>query len=227
MNKSTLICAALASATFASGSLAGDTIPQTFDLFDHPSGAVNPQAYGLRLDGVNSGNPMTFSFGDSQANSTMTMQVVELMGGGIEVRMFGTVTGNSASGGTDLGSFALDVTYTVTGNETDGWEDGGTGNGVTVGTITGDFDNDGGTADTTVTLSGKLSAGDTFRFLSDGHRIGGDSDTWVGRGWVIPDGVMGSTNDFLFQGALVPLPAAAWGGLAMLGGLVVARRIRK
>lgn len=207
MNKSTLICAALASATFASGSLAGDTIPQTFDLFDHPSGAVNPQAYGLRLDGVNSGNPMTFSFGDSQANSTMTMQVVELMGGGIEVRMFGTVTGNSASGGTDLGSFALDVTYTVTGNETDGWEDGGTGNGVT--------------------LSGKLSAGDTFRFLSDGHRIGGDSDTWVGRGWVIPDGVMGSTNDFLFQGALVPLPAAAWGGLAMLGGLVVARRIRK
>ena len=221
MNKTTIATAALFAGVMSSAALGGDVVLQTFDLFDHPSGAVDPQAYGLRLDGLGIANRLTFSFGDSQANSTMTLQVVDT-GSQTEIRMFGTVSGNSANGGVDYGTFALNVTYIVdaVGN---GWEDNNSADGNMVGTLEGDF----GSGMEIVDLFGKTDGNDAFRFLADGHRIGGDSDTWVGRGWVLPNGQMGATNDFLFQAAIVPLPAAAWGGLAMLGGLAAARRFRK
>jgi len=205
----------------STSALGGDVILSTFDLFDHPGGAIDPQAYGLRLDGLGVEDPMTFSFGDSQANSTMTLQVVDT-GSQIELRMFGTVAGNSANGGTDFGSFALNVTYVVDA-VANGWEDNDSADGVMVGTLEGDF----GSGNEIVDLFGKSDGNDAFRFLSDGHRLAGDNDSWVGRGWLLPNNMMGDTNDFLFQGALVPLPAAAWGGLAMLGGIAAARRFRK
>lgn len=222
MKKSTTSAAMIAGLVCIVGTVHAETVLQQFALFDHPSGAIAPQAYGLRLDGLSSSGPLTFSFGDSLLNSTMMMLVVDT-GSQTEIRMSGTVTGNSATGGTPLGNFNLSVTYVVSGNTTDGWEDNNANLGDVVGTITGNF----GSGDQTVNLNAKDSNGDTFRFLTDGHRISGDSDTWVGRGWVLPNNTMGATNDFLFQAAVVPLPAAAWGGLAMLGGLCVARRIRK
>ncbi len=217
-------CALVGLGALSSAALGGDTILQTFDLFNHPDGQIAPQAYGLRLDGVgDNGGPLTFSFGDSQANSTMTMLVVNT-GSSIEIRMSGTVTGNSATGGNFSNTFTLDVTYTVFGDVANGWEDNDSADGNVIGSIEGDF----GSGNQVIDLSGKTDGNDAFRFLSDGYRIAGDSDTWVGRGWVMPNaGTAGRTNDFLFQAALVPLPAAAWGGLAMLGGLCVARRIRK
>lgn len=216
----------VASASIAVGmlstmALGGDVILSTFDLFNHPDGQVSPQAYGLRLDGLGIEDPMTFSFGDSQANSTMTLQVVDT-GSQTEIRMFGTVTGNSADGGTDFGSFSLSVTYVVDAVAS-GWEDNNSASGVMIGTLEGDF----GGGNQVVNLFGNSDGSDAFRFLADGFRISGDNSTWVGRGWVLPNNMLGDTNDFLFQAALVPLPAAAWGGLAMLGGLVAARRFRK
>tara|TARA_A100000171_G_scaffold51213_2_gene64865 strand:- start:9794 stop:10459 length:666 start_codon:yes stop_codon:yes gene_type:complete len=221
MQKSTLTSVAIGLGILSTSALGGDVILSTFDLFDHPGGAIDPQAYGLRLDGLGVEDPMTFSFGDSQANSTMTLQVVDT-GSQIELRMSGTVSGNSANGGTDFGSFALNVTYVVDA-VAGGWEDNDSADGVMVGTLEGDF----GSGNEVVDLFGKSDGNDAFRFLSDGHRLAGDNDSWVGRGWLLPNNMMGDTNDFLFQGALVPLPAAAWGGLAMLGGIAAARRFRK
>lgn len=221
MNTQRIACAIVGLGAISATALGGDVILNTFDLFDHPSGAIDPQAYGLRLDGLGVEDPMTFSFGDSQANSTMTLQVVDT-GSQTEIRMFGTVTGNSANGGTDFGSFSLNVTYIVDA-VANGWEDNNSASGVMVGTLEGDF----GSGNEVVDLFGKSDGSDAFRFLADGHRIGGDNSSWVGRGWLLPNNMMGDTNDFLFQGALVPLPAAAWGGLAMLGGIAAARRFRK
>ncbi len=221
MNTQRIACAIVGLGAISATALGGDVILNTFDLFDHPSGAIDPQAYGLRLDGLGIEDPMTFSFGDSQANSTMTLQVVDT-GSQTEIRMFGTVTGNSANGGTDFGSFSLNVTYVVDA-VANGWEDNNSASGVMIGTLEGDF----GSGNEVVDLFGKSDGSDAFRFLADGHRISGDNSTWVGRGWLLPNNMMGDTNDFLFQAALVPLPAAAWGGLAMLGGIAAARRFRK
>lgn len=221
MLKSTLACAAVGISVLSSVAMGGDVILSTFDLFDHPSGAIDPQAYGLRLDGIGVEDPFTFSFGDSQANSTMTLQVVDT-GSQLEIRMFGTVTGNSANGGTDFGTFALNVTYVVDA-VANGWEDNDMNIGNMIGTLEGDF----GSGNQVVDLFPKSAGSDSFYFLADGHRIAGDNSTWVGRGWLLPNNQMGNTNDFLFQAALVPLPAAAWGGLAMLGGIVATRRLRK
>ncbi|MHA7813315.1 MAG: VPLPA-CTERM sorting domain-containing protein [Phycisphaerales bacterium] len=222
MKLNTLSAAAVGLGILSTSALGGDVILQTFDLFDHPQGQVAPQAYGLRLDSVGPDDPMTFSFGNSQANSTMTLQVVDT-GSNIEIRMFGTVTGNSATGGTISNTFTVDVSYVVDA-VTGGWEDNNSANGSVIGSIVGDF----GSGVESIDLSGKTDGSDTFRFLSDGWRISGDSSTWVGRGWVMPEGSSGgNTNDWLFQAALVPLPPAAWGGLAMLGGIAAARRFRK
>jgi len=207
--------------TVAGAAHAGDTVLQQFALFDHPDGQIAPQAYGLRLDGLGVADPLTFSFGSSQANSTMSMLVVDT-GSTIEIRMSGTVTGNSANGGTNYGTFDLDVTYVVS-TVGSGWEDNNANSGLQVGTLEGDF----GSGNQIVNLFGNSDGNDTFRFLADGYRISGDNSTWVGRGWVLPNNMTGNTNDFLFQAAVVPLPAAAWAGLAMLGGLAAARRIRK
>lgn len=216
-----LTCAVVGISALGTAALGGDVVLNTFDLFDHPSGAIDPQAYGIRLDGIGVEDPMTFSFGNSQANSTMTMEVVDT-GSQIEIRMTGTVAGNSANGGTDFGTFALNVTYVVDA-VSNGWEDNNSAVGSMIGSIEGDF----GSGNEIIDLWGKSDGNDAFRFLADGHRIAGDSDTWVGRGWLLPNNQMGNTNDFLFQGALVPLPSAAWGGLAMLGGIAAARRFRK
>lgn len=221
MSKNALLCAVIGTSAISTIALGGDVVLNTFDLFDHPSGAIDPQAYGLRLDGLGIEDPMTFSFGDSQANSTMTLEVVDT-GSSIEIRMSGTVTGNTATGGTDFGTFALNVTYVVDA-VANGWEDNDANAGTIIGTLEGDF----GSGNQIVDLFPKSNGSDAFYFLADGHRISGDNSTWVGRGWLLPNNQMGNTNDFLFQAALVPLPAAAWGGLAMLGGIAAARRLRK
>lgn len=229
MNSVTRMICALGGVALIAGSATADTVLlQTFDLFNHPDGAVDPQAYGLRLDGFGGESPVTFSFEDSLGNSTVQLQVFDV-DGQTEIHITGHMNGNSATSGTDFGTFALDITYLVD-VVSNGWDDNETTDGGLIGDLTGD----GVTVDSPL-LDGEsqdlfsLTDGSgSFRFLSDGYRISGDNSTFVGRGWVSPDGSRGATNDFLFTGVeVVPLPGAAFAGLAMLGGLGVARRVRK
>lgn len=213
----------------AGAAQAGGTIMQTYNLFDHPNGAIDPQAYGLRLDGFAGESPVTFSFEDDSGESSVRLQVIDDEGNR-EIRIFGTMRGNSAKNGTDFGTFALDVTYSVA-NASQGWtaDDPGMMIGSLVAMNTTAAANTlgvvNGSSEDLYTLS---DGSGTFRFLTDGHRLPGDADSWVGRGWVSNNAdIRGSTNDFLFTANVVPLPPAAWAGLAMLGGLGVARRLRK
>ena len=224
-SKALLICGV---GILAGAAQADTVLLQTFDLFNHPSGAVAPQAYGLRLDGFGGESPVTFTFEDDMGNSNVQLKVFDV-DGTLQIRINGEITGNSATSGTDFGTFALNIRYDVV-NVGNGWDDQITTDGAFIGDLTG----------TNVTGDSPLMNGEsqslfsltdgsgTFRFLQDGYRIANDSDTWVGRGWVSPDGNHGATNDFIFTGVeVVPLPPAAMGGLAMLGGLFAARRLRK
>ena len=229
MKTHTMRMAVIAGAMAIAGTAQAEMVLQTYDLYNHPSGAVDPQAYGLRLDGVaDSGENMTFSF-ENAGQSSVRLQVLANDNDPVDffIRITGTVYGNSASSD-PLRAFNLDVFYNVSATA-NGWTatTGADPNAI-IGSITGDFDDNGVADDAPVDLfATHNNSGLQFAFLSDGYRITGDSSTWVGRGWVLPNGQAGSTNDFLFVANLVPLPPAAIGGLAMLGGLVVARRLRK
>lgn len=213
----------------AGAAQAGGTILQTFELFDHPNGAIDPQAYGLRLDGFAGESPVTFSFENDSGDSTVRLQVIDSEGNR-EIRIFGTMRGNSAKNGTDFGTFALDVTYSVA-TASQGWT--ADDPGMMIGSLEAIETTAAANALGVVNGSSEdlytLSDGSgTFRFLSDGDRIPGNASSWVGRGWVSNNAnIRGSTNDFLFTANVVPLPPAAWAGLAMLGGMGVARRLRK
>lgn len=207
----------------------GSETVTVFNLFDHPGGIVSPQAYGLRLDtfdGTNS--PISFTFEDDDGNSTVQLVVTESADGSTTININGTVTGNSADSGIDYGTFALNVTYIVDASGA-GWEDNDQSAGVFLGGLTG--------LDTTLDsplsngelfeLFGKSNGSDSFKFLADGHRLMGTMDEWVGRGWVMGSDSSVGTNDFLFTAQIVPLPPAALGGVALLAGIGVYRRIKR
>lgn len=205
----------------------GTTIA-TFNLFDHPNGIANPQAYGLRLDSfTNSASPVTFTFEDQNGNSAVQLYVIET-DTGLSININGTITGNSALGGQDYGSFLLDLTYHVD-SESVGWEDNDANAGQLIGGLTGlstTASSPLGNGDF-LALSAMSDGNDTFKFLADGFRNMGSLDQWVGRGWVSSDLNNGQgVNDLLFTAQIVPLPPAALGGIAMLAGLGVCRRMR-
>lgn len=204
------------------------TVVTTFNLFDHPGGGINPQAYGLRMDSfTDSGDPVTFTFEDTDGNSSVQLVVMDT-GSGLTLNINGTVFGNSASGGTNYGSFLLNLTYSIDSVAL-GWEDNNASAGQVVGGLTG-IDT---TIDSTIgngdfmSLAAMSDGSDSLRFLADGFRNAGSDSQWVGRGWLsnMTNGNQG-TNDLLFTAVVVPLPPVAIGGLAMLTGMGVYRRIR-
>lgn len=96
--------------------------------------------------------------------------------------------------------------------------------------------------DTGEQVSGVLGAQtfDGVRFIRDGDFVGIVSDKDIasilfesnGGGWKVVDNFMtGSGVSVVAAGvtpaAVAPLPGAAWGGLALIGGLGVARRLRR
>ena len=176
---------------------AGMVLPGTYQLLDHGFGALGPD-YGLRVDAI--GEVFSFELGG--------VAVFLTWDGGATANISGTIHENDDS---EIWTLNYDLTG-VTAVGTLGFTaTGGSG------TITDSFLN-------VTNITGEANpGGDVMEFFGDGHRIPGDNDTPVGRGWLLPPS---STDDFLFRAvAVVPEPAALL--LLGLGGLALAASRRR
>ena len=188
--KSLLLSAVLFS--FLSGAaIAAPVGPGLYQLLDHPDGGISPPPYGIRLDSEG----LTFSTELGGANVLLDWD------GGTTASITGTVFSSAG----DLWAVDYQLSSIVVDGGGEGFRAGaGTGSltfGVNVIDLTGLTGNGG-------------DANSVFTFLGDGHRLSGDGDSPVGRGWLEP---AGSTDDWLVRAVLVPEP-----GTALLLGLGLA-----
>jgi len=206
----------------------------TYQLHDHPDGNAQPPAYGLRLDGLRTGaasDIFTFSFDTNGADMKLTYD-------GSSIHIFGTAWGglDTGSGWVDPVLVEIDFTYTDP-SPASGDDDIVAGaSDANVGTIVWDS---GGSDEQTYHLN-DFAGGHPFAFRfgdendDDGHR---GHDGISGWGWLNhgADPLPGDhlySSDWLFTADFqtpitpIPLPAAAWMGLAGLAGVVVARKRR-
>ena len=160
---------------------AGTILPGQYFLLDHPNGAISPPPYGLRMDSLG----YTFSAELNGASLVLTWN------GGNTADIAGTLWNNQTA---ELWTVDFELT------------------GVTAVAGNLGFRSTGGTGSLTdpllnaVSLTGKQDgSGSAFTFLADGHRLAGDSDSPVARGWVQGSGV----NDFLTRAIPVPEPTTA------------------
>ncbi len=216
MNRNALAIAALAlTATAASADV------YEFAMFNHPDGNAAPPFYGLRVDNMfGNGRINTFSI-DHVGDSLLT---VNEDGEDISIHMEGTLFGGGDGGDAhvnpELYTYSFDYTDGVE-KTSQGWQVVGTPD-INGGTLT--RVSDGAEFSFTTKANGDDVA---FIFEADGHRISGDSDSWVGRGWVMSEGNprSSSTQDWLFRAEVVPAPGTI--ALGAMGGLLVTRRRRK
>lgn len=215
------------------GSAAAGIEVFTFDAFNHPDGSINPQAYGLRLDHFGGNTRTTFSF-ESGGVSTVDIRIVaDNVTGAATLEFSGTVFGNSATGGTNFGTYALDLTYTGTYNF-------GTGRFTAI-------HNAGSPAIGTITALNVTGAspvaqgnafvvetqprsGDQFSLLFGqnlpGSRLPNGDDRFEGFGWVETSFSSG-TQDFLFTAVQTVVPGPAPLALAGFGLAFAAGRRRR
>jgi hypothetical protein len=167
--------------------------PGLYQLLDHGFGNLGPD-YGLRVDSINA----VFSTELGGASVTLDWD------GGTTALISGMLNNNTTN---EL----WDVEYTLTGLVAVGTQ------GFTAtmgsGTLTDPLNN------ATVMTGEQDGSGIAFRFLADGHRLPGDNDTAVGRGWLLPPN---STDDWLVRAVLIPEPASL--ALFASGGLLLLRR---
>ena len=193
MNKHTkLLLTLLAAVFFAGGTMA---FADSYVLKNHPDGNAAEPYYGLRLDGLWTGDSSDiFTFDFDHAGSSMTLDV-----NGTDLHISGTVVGGQDIGGsyannTYYGSYEVDFTYENTTYQNGTYYSYGTGNNS--GTIT--FLGNG----TTFSLIDKAdNSGTAFTFLD--HHRGADNSGW---GWLNHSGGKGhlSASDWLFTAERVP-----------------------
>ncbi len=160
---------------------AGTIFPGTYRLLDHGDGALGPD-YGLRVDSINE----LFSVELGSVQTLLTWN------GGATATISGTLHNNVT---TDI----WQVSYVMTGVVAAASNLGFTATAGT-GTLTDPLLN------VTAITGEQDGSGLVFRFLADGHRIAGDSDSAVGRGWLLPPN---STDDWLVRAELIPEPTSA------------------
>ncbi len=222
----------------------------SFQLGSHPDGNQNPPPYGLRLDGLftgNGGDVWSFDFNrsgsDGSSGPDMTLTFDDVAN---KVTIAGTTYGgldvNSVYDGTLQGLW--DVSFMYQANVTSLSPGPGlleitvtAENALNMGTITPLFSAmDGGidiTSGDSIALVDKQSNdGFSFKFNNtDNHRLAGHGlsgpETYVGRGWLTHSGGQHiSASDWLFVGT-VPIPAAIWLFASGLVGLGAIARRRK
>lgn len=212
-----IACLALAG---VSNAQAGGLVIGEYLLGDHPNGNQNPPPYGLRLDNMLGAGIATLSIG--YYNDTVLTVYDD--GGNLSINISGTLHGGvvDGSGGyVSAASYAVDFNYSVGVSATGGgWVVSGF-DAANMGTLTNLDTND------TIDMYAK-GMPDTFLFLPDGHRLGGDDSSWVGRGWITDqvDGSdpLGGTRDWLFTATEIPAPGAF--ALLGMGGFIASRRRR-
>jgi len=194
-----------------------------YRLHDHPNGNSQPPLYGLRLDRLFGGNErVTFSF--DQGGAEMFLDVRNDGPNGLRIDIAGTVFGGIDAGTAWTDPAMYDVSFSYVAGVSaagGGWQVADSSSN------SGSISTNGG--DQVFDLGDDVN--NSFYFLPDGHRIGGDNSTWVGRGWLAINAQNPSpgTQDWLFTGELVtnvvPAPTSAllgFMGLCMVG--VVRRR---
>jgi MYXO-CTERM domain-containing protein len=229
--------AALLAAT-AGGASAQTTEIFSFDGLNHTDGNINDQAYGLRLDNFGGEAPATFSFEDASGSTvSVSIELPVAAAGGMSIdgaatlTISGTISGNSANGGTDFGDFTLfaqyegtwDATNTIfTATTADAFTGSVTGLATTAASPIADGES--------FALTAKPRNGGSTLYFGDGipgsRRDAGDTRL-EGFGWVMSPESSG-TQDFLFlvdgEGGDTPTPAGA--AALALGGLLASRRRR-
>lgn len=178
---------------------AGTILPGQYFLLDHPDGDISPPPYGLRIDSL--GYTFSTEFGGAS--------VILDWDGGSTATITGDIWNNQLSE-------IWGVSYTMTGVTAAPGDLGFTA-AAGSGTITDPLLND-------YLLTGEMQgdSGPVFEFLADGHRLDGDDDSAVGRGWLLPPG---TTDDWLVTAVPVPEPGTAL--LVGLGLTTLAARRRR
>lgn len=207
-----------------SSASSGGLVIAEFELGDHPDGNAAEPFYGLRLDNMLAPGVVTLSM--DHFNNTR-MSVIEY-NGVLSMHITGTLYGGAVNDHAYVDAHSYEVNFTYALNVTDagnGWEVNSFDAGNT-GTIT-DLD-----TNEVTTLFGKANSSDlVFSMLADGHRLSGDSSSWVGRGWLTDnsDGSMpgAGAQDWLFTATKLPeVPAPSAIALLGLGGMLSSRRRR-
>ncbi len=195
----------LAALLVSGPAVAGTIDPGTYQLLDHGDGNLGP-AYGLRVDAIGDGEVFSFELGEAH---------VELFWDGGDTA---TITGvmnqntNALPGTGGIGPL-WDLDYLLTDVLPVGTQ-GFTAAGGT-GTLTDPFN-------VVTDIVGEQDInGFVLLFLADGHRIDGDNDTPVVRGWLLPPG---TTDDFIARAVPIPEPGSALLLTAALAGLALRRR---
>ena len=216
-----------------------------YQLMSHPDGTAAPPTYGLRLDNLYLQTPTsgsasntvggTTTFGFVDVKLTVTEDTVS---GDISININGDVNGGVDIGGGygyGAGDYTINFDYDFNVQASGGgWlvspQDAGNQGTITAGAGITDIDQG-----TTWTFYEEEGTGNPFKFVPDGHRLTGDDSTFVGRGWVTYDSGgtgVGGAQDWLFKApvdpeiTLVPVPAAAWMGLSLLGTMGGVRVLR-
>lgn len=174
----------------------------SYQLHDHPDGAMTAHSYGLRLDSEGMLFSMTGGGGGLYMHVNETDETALLTG---------TIFESHSDGSFGTTGWTVDYLLTDLVIDADGTFEAFNG----MGTLTD------GT--TTIQLDGKAEKdGSVFDFEID-HRLPSGSNTFTGAGWIMAE----NTNDFLVTAVVVPLPATLClmlGGLGLLGAAGVARR---
>lgn len=223
----------LALASAAQAGVSPILAPGTYALENHPDGnAANP-LYGMRADGLRTGNANDiYTFDFEAPGAAMFTDITDNGGGNYSIRIYGTAFGGRDTGGsydaTESGMVSIDFLYAVATQvpgDDDFW-------------VTGpDMTNSGSIAFISGALAGeaynlvdKSNGSYSFRMGNENNDAGHRGfDGVSGWGWMNHGAVGGpigghlNDTDWLFT-VVVPTPGSA--ALAGLAGLAVMRRRR-
>ena len=207
MRRASFVLALFTTTTLLGSQNAGAAI---WTLDDHPFGQLaSSSPYGIRVSSLDGTPGPLFSVGDLPGSSVQ----LSWDGGfaGSQAFITGTVIRNSD--GTAFADTTWTVVYTLSNLTASG---GGFRASDGSGSLTCTDCPGGSGMAINLELLGKAKAGssppDAFTFAPNGHRIPGDSTTWVGIGWLFDiDTITGmaldsydSTNDWLVTAEMEP-----------------------